>query len=59
MPRGEDMRLESSLNVTCLKGSLADIPAVVKKETREQVPEGEMLGTSPETTYMEIPTTHV
>ena len=58
MPRSEDMRLEPSLNVTP-EGSLTDIPTVVKRETREQVPEGEMLGTSSETTYMEIPGTHV
>ena len=58
MPRGEDMRLEPSLNVTP-KGSLTDIPAVVKREMREQAPEEELLGTSPETTYMEIPNTCV
>ena len=56
MPRGEDMRLEPSLNVTP-EGSLADIPTVVKREMREQAPEEELLGTSSETTYMEI--THV
>ena len=50
------MRLEPSLNVTP-EGSLADIPTVIKRETREQVPEGELLGTSSETTYMEIPNT--
>ena len=43
MPRSEDMRLEPSLNVTP-EGSLTDIPTVVKRERREQVPEGEMLG---------------
>ena len=58
MPRGEDMRLEPSLNVTP-EGSLADIPTVVKRETREQAPEKELLGTSSETTYMEIPNTCV
>ena len=58
MPRSEDMRLEPSLNVTP-EGSLTDIPTVVKRETREQVPEGEMLGISSETTYMEIPGTNV
>ena len=58
MPRSEDMRLEPSLNVTP-EGSLTDKPTVVKRETREQVPEGEMLGISSETTYMEIPGTHV
>ena len=48
------MTLESSLNVTP-EGSLVDIPTVIKRETQEQVPEGELLGTSLETTYMEIP----
>ena len=55
-PRSEDMRLEPSLNVTP-EGSLVDIPTVIKRETQEQVPEGELLGTSSETTYMEIPNT--
>ena len=55
-PRSEDMKLEPSLNVTP-EGSLADIPTVIKRETREQVPEGDLLGTSSETTYMEIPNT--
>ena len=50
------MRLEPSLNVTP-EGSLADIPTAVKREKKEQVLEGEMLGTSSETTYMEIPNT--
>ena len=58
MPRSEDMRLEPSLNVTP-EGSLTDIPTVVKRERREQVPEGEMLGISSETTYLEIPGTSV
>ena len=58
MPRSETIRLEPSLNVTP-EGSLTDIPTVIKREMREQVPEGEMLGTSSETTYMEIPNTHV
>ena len=58
MPRSEAMRLEPSLNVTP-EGSLTDIPTVIKREMREQVPEGELLGTSSETTYMEIPNTHV
>ena len=53
MPRGEDMRLEPSLNVTP-EGSLTDIPTVVKREMSEQAPEEELLGTSSETTYMEI-----
>ena len=56
-PRSKDMRLEPSLNVTP-EGSLADIPTVIKRETREQVPEGDLLGTSSETTYMEIPNTY-
>ena len=51
------MRLEPSLNVTP-EGSLVDIPTVLKRETWEQVPEGDLLGTSSETTYMEIPNTH-
>ena len=58
MPKSEDMRLEPSLNVTP-GGSLTDIPTVVKRETRDQLPEGEMLGTSSETTYLEIPGTNV
>ena len=58
MPRSEDMRLETSLNVTP-EGSLTDIPTVVKREMREQAPEGELLGTTSETTYMEIPNTCV
>ena len=57
-PKMEDMRLETSLDVTP-KRSLANIPTVIKRETREQVPEGDLLGTSSETTYMEIPNTHV
>ena len=56
MPRSEAMRLEPSLNVT---PGVTDIPTVIKRETREQVPGGELLGTSSETTYMEIPNTHV
>ena len=47
MPRSEDMRLEPSLNMTP-EGSLTDVPTVVKREMREQVPEREMLGTSSE-----------
>ena len=57
-PRSEDMRLESSLNVTP-EGSLVDVPTVIQRETGEQVPEGDLLGTSSETTYMEIPNTSV
>ena len=33
---------------------MTDIPTVVKRETKAQVPEGDLLGTSSETTYMEI-----
>ena len=58
MPRSETMRLEPSLNVTP-EGSLTDIPTVIKRETRDQAQEGELLGTSSETTYMEIPNTRV
>ena len=58
MPRSEEMRLEPSLNVTP-EGSLVDIPTVIKRETEKQVPEGDLLGTSSETTYMEIPSTSV
>ena len=58
MPRGEDMRLEPSLNVTP-EGSLNDIPTVIKREKKEQTPEEELLGTSSETMYMEIPNTGV
>ena len=36
---------------------MPDIPTVKKRETREKVPQGELLGTSSETTYMEIPNT--
>ena len=57
-PRSEDMRLEPTLNVTP-KGSLVDIPTVIKRETREQVQEEILLGMSSETTYMEIPNTRV
>ena len=57
-PRSEDMKLEPSLNVTP-EGSLVEIPTVVKREMREQVPERETLGTSSETAYMEFPNTQV
>ena len=57
-PRCEDMGLKPSLNVTP-KGSLADIPAAVDRERKNQVPEEGLLGTSSETTHMEIPDTHV
>ena len=39
------MRLEPSLNVKP-EGSLTDIPTDIKRETREQAPEGELLRTS-------------
>ena len=53
-PRCEDMRLETSLNMTP-EGSLADIQTAVEREKKDQAPEEELLGTSSETTYMEIP----
>ena len=52
------MKLEPSLNVTP-EGSLVDIPTFMRRETREQVPEGETLGTSAKTAYMEFPNTQV
>ena len=52
------MKLEPILNVTP-EGPLTDIPTVVKRTTREQLLEGEMLGTSSETAYMEFPNTQV
>ena len=57
-PRSEDMKLEPSLNVTP-EGSLVDIPTVMRRETGEQIPERETLGTSSETAYMEFPNTQV
>ena len=57
-PRSEDMKLEQSLSVTP-EGSLTDMPTVVKRETREQILEGETLGTSTEMAYMEFPNTRV
>ena len=57
-PKREDMRLEPSLNVTP-EGSLIDIPAAVGRERKNQLPEEGLLGTSSETTYMEILDTHV
>ena len=57
-PRSEDMRLEPSLHVTP-EGSLVNIPTIIQRETGEQVPERDLLGTSLETTYMEIPNTCV
>ena len=52
------MRLEPSLNITP-EASLADIPAAVERKMKNQAPEEGLLGTSSETTYMEIPDTHV
>ena len=52
------MKLEPSLNVTP-EGSLTGIPTIVKRRTREQLLEGETLGTSSETAYMEFPNTQV
>ena len=57
-PRCEEMRLEPSLNVTP-EGSLVDIPAAVDRERKNQIPEKGLLGISSETTYMDIPNTHV
>ena len=57
-PKSEDMRLEPSLNITP-EGSLADIPDAVGRERKNQVPEEGIQGTSSETTYLEIPDTHV
>ena len=58
MPRGEDMRIEPPLNLTP-EGSLADIPTAVEREKKDQTLEEGQLGTSSETTYMEIPNTCV
>ena len=57
-PGNDDMRLDPSLNITP-EGSLIDIPTVVKKETPEQISEREIMGTSSETAYMELPSTQV
>ena len=54
MHRGEEMGLGPPLDVTP-EGSLTDIPTAVEREKTDQVPEEGMLGTSSETTYMEIP----
>ena len=54
----EDMRLDPSLNVTP-EGSLVDIPAAADRERKNQLTEEGLLGTSSETTYMEIPDTRV
>ena len=52
------MRIEPSLNVPS-EGSLVDLPDAVDRERKNQLPEGGLLGTSSETTYMEIPDMHV
>ena len=57
-PRSEDMKLEPTINITP-EGSLADIPTVVKRTTREQLLERETLVTSLEMAYMEFPNTQV
>ena len=57
-PRSEDMKLEPTISITP-EGSLADILTVVKRTTREQLLEGETLGTSSEMAYMEFPNTQV
>ena len=57
-PQCEDRRLEPSLNITP-EGSLADIPAAVERERKNQASEEGLLGTSSEITYMEIPDTCV
>ena len=41
------------------EGLLVDISTVVRRESREQVPERETLGMSSETAYMEFPNTQV
>ena len=57
-PRSEDIRLEPTLNITP-EGSLTELPTIVKGTTREQLLEGETLGTSSEMAYMEFPNTQV
>ena len=62
-PRHEDMRLDLTLNVTP-EGSLVDLPVAVgniteDRERKNQLPEEGLQGTSSETTYMDIPDTHV
>ena len=52
------MKLEPTIHVTP-EGSLADIPTIVKRTTREQLLEGETLGMSSEMAYMEFPNTQV
>ena len=51
------MRLEPSLNVTP-EGSLVDIPTVIKRETGDKIPEGDLLGTSAEIPYTCVKTIH-
>ena len=58
MPRGEDIVIDPSLNVT-LEGSLVNIPAAVERERKDQSPEEGLLGTSSETIYMKITATCV
>ena len=62
-PRHEDMRLDPTLNLTP-EGSLVDQPTAVgnigeDRESKHQLPEEGLQGTSSETAYMEIPDTHV
>ena len=56
-PRSEDMKMEPTLNVTP-EGLLTDLPTIIKT-TKEQLLEGETLGTSSEMVYMEFPNTQV
>ena len=55
-PRGEDMKLEPSLDITP-EGSTTDIPTVLRRES--QIAEGDTMGMSSETTYMGFPNTQV
>ena len=62
-PKCEDMKLDSTLNVTP-EGSLVDQPAAVgniaeDRERKNQLPKEGLQGTSSETAYMEIPDTSV
>ena len=62
-PRCDGIRLDPSLKMTP-EGSLVDLPAAVgniaeDRERKNQLPEDGPQGTSLETTYMEIPETHV
>ena len=56
--RREDMRIDPSLNVPT-EGYLVDLSVAVDRERKNQLPEEGLLGTSSETTYMEIPDMHV